>query len=38
MSALAPIDQSTAARTWRRFLRHKLAVASLFVLALLDNS
>ena len=35
MSALAPISQSTAARTWRRFLRHKLAVASLFVLALL---
>ena len=35
MRALAPISQSTAARTWRRFLRHKLAVASLFVLALL---
>ena len=35
MSALTPISQSTAARTWRRFLRHKLAVASLFVLALL---
>ena len=35
MSALAPISQSTAVRTWRRFLRHKLAVASLFVLALL---
>ena len=35
MSVLAPISQSTAARTWRRFLRHKLAVASLFVLALL---
>ena len=35
MSALAPISQSTAARTWRRFLRHKLAVGSLFVLALL---
>jgi len=35
MSGLAPISQSTAARTWRRFLRHKLAVASLFVLALL---
>ena len=35
MSALAPISQSTAARISRRFLRHKLAVASLFVLALL---
>ena len=35
MSALAPISQSTAARILRRFLRHKLAVASLFVLALL---
>ena len=35
MSARAPISQSTAVRTWRRFLRHKLAVASLFVLALL---
>ena len=35
MSVRAPISQSTAARILRRFLRHKLAVASLFVLALL---
>ena len=28
----APLGQSVRARTWRRFLRHKLAVASLIVL------
>ena len=28
----APLGQSLRARTWRRFLRHKLAVASLIVL------
>lgn len=35
MNTAAPISQSIGARTWRRFLRHKLAVTSLFVLALL---
>jgi len=30
-----PLSQSVLARTWRRFLRHKLAVASLIVLLVL---
>lgn len=38
MSATAsPLSQSVGARTWRRFLRHRLAVASLLVLATLGT-
>ena len=31
----APLSQSVRARTWRRFLRHKLAVVSLIILLVL---
>jgi len=38
MSAtVSPLSQSVGARTWRRFLRHRLAVASLLVLATLGT-
>ena len=35
MSAVQPISQSVRARTWRRFLKHRLAVASALVLIVL---
>jgi peptide/nickel transport system permease protein len=34
-ASVSPLSQSVGARTWRRFLRHRLAVASLLVLATL---
>ena len=30
-----PLSQNVRARTWRRFLRHKLAVTSLIILLIL---